>query len=266
MRNIHESVIMGENVSIECENVTIGKYSKIGNNVKIRCKELVIGDHLYMADNVEIGRGGCTNPESVVKIGNGVGIFENTIINPNSSVEIGDNTGIGAEVMIWTHGAWLDITQGFPSDFGPVKIGKNVWLPARSIVLPNVTIGDNVVVGINSIVNRSLPDGCLAAGLPCKVIKENMYPKKLSNEQIQEMVEDIISDWLSLIKAKGVTRTIEISYKNNEIVLNQGYEQTIYNIRDKTIEGETNNVSEDLRDYLRRRGIKIYADRFFKSI
>ena len=90
--NIHESVIIGENVSIECENVTLGKYSKIGNNVKIRCKELVIGDHLYMADNVEIGRGGCTNPESVVKIGNGVGIFENTIINPNSSVEIGDNT------------------------------------------------------------------------------------------------------------------------------------------------------------------------------
>jgi len=246
--------------------VTIGKYSKIGNNVKIKCKELVIGDHLYMADNVEIGRGGCTNPESVVKIGNGVGIFENTIINPNSSVEIGDNTGIGAEVMIWTHGAWLDITQGFPSDFGPVKIGKNVWLPARSIVLPNVTIGNNVVVGINSIVNRSLPDGCLAAGLPCKVIKENMYPKKLSNEQIQEMVEGIISDWLSLIKAKGVTKTIEISYKNNEIVLNQEYEQTIYNIIDKTVKGETNNVSEDLRDYLRRRGIKIYTDRFFKSI
>jgi len=265
-KQIHKSVSIGENVSIECESVKIGKYSKIGNNVKIRCKELIIGDHLYMADNVEIGRGGCTNPESVVKIGNGVGIFENTIINPNSSVEIGDNTGIGAEVMIWTHGAWLDITQGFPSDFGPVKIGKNVWLPARSIVLPNVTIGDNVVVGINSIVNRSLPDGSLAAGLPCKVIKENMYPKKLSDEQIKEMVEGIISDWLELIKYKGVTRTVKISYENNKIILNQGYEQTIYNIRDKTVEGEVNIVSEDLRDYLRRRGIKIYADRFFKSI
>ena len=59
--------------------------------------------------------------------------------------------GIGADVMIWTHGAWLDITQGFPSDFGPVKIGNNVWLPARSIVLPNVSVGDNVVIGINSI-------------------------------------------------------------------------------------------------------------------
>ena len=168
--------------------------------------------------------------------------------------------------MIWTHGAWLDVTKGFPSDFGPVKIGKNVWLPARSIVLPNVTIGDNVVVGIDSIVNKSLPDGCLAAGSPCKIIKENMYPKKLSDEQITEMTESIISDWLELIKATGVTRTIEISYNNNEIVLNQGYEQTIYNIIDKTIDGDVNNVSEDLRDYLRRRGIKIYADRFFKSI
>ena len=67
MHNIHESVIIGDNVSIDCENVKIGKYSKIGNNVKIRCKELIIGDHLYMADNVEIGRGGCTNPESIVK-------------------------------------------------------------------------------------------------------------------------------------------------------------------------------------------------------
>ena len=50
-----------------------------------------------MRRNVEIGRGGCTNPESGFKIGNGVGIFENTIINPNSSVEIGDNTGIGVK-------------------------------------------------------------------------------------------------------------------------------------------------------------------------
>ncbi len=40
----------------------------------------------------------------------------------------------------------------------------------------------------------------------------------------------------------------------------------LYNIIDKTIDGDVNNVSEDLRDYLRRRGIKIYADRFFKSI
>ena len=265
-KDIHDSVVIGENVSIECEKVTVGKYSRIGNNVKIKCKELIIGNHFYAADNVEIGRGGCTGPNSVVKIGNGVGIFENVIINPSESVEIGDNCGIGAEVMIWTHGAWLDITKGFPSEFGPVKIGDNVWLPARSIVLPNVVVGNNVVIGTNSLVNKSLPDGCLAAGIPCKVIREDMYPKELGEKELKTMVESILSDWNVLCKHKGITRTIETIYENGIIILNQGYEQTIYNVVDKEVDGAVNIISEDLRDYLRRRGIKIYADRFFKSI
>ena len=264
-KNIHRSVKFGDNVSIKCEKVTIGKYSRIGNNVKIQCKELEIGEHLFMADGVEIGRGGCTGPRSNVRIGNGVGIFENTIINPSESVEIGDNCGIGGDVMIWTHGAWLDVTKGFPAEFGPVKIGKDVWLPARSIVLPNVTIGNNVVIGINSIINRSLPDGCFAAGSPCKVIKENVYPKKLSGAELSEIAWDIINDWKKIINDKGVT-AVEVEYLNEKINLNYNRRSTIYNIIDKTMEGESNWVSEDFRDYLRRRGIKIYTDSFFESI
>ena len=265
MRSIHSSVIIGENTTIDCEKVTIGKYSKIGNNVKIKCKELVIGNHLYMADGVEIGRGGCTGPNSTVKIGNGVGIFEDTIINPSDTIEIGDNCGIGAEVMIWTHGAWLDITQGFPSDFGPVTIGKNVWLPARSIVLPNVTIGNNVVIGINSIINRSLPSGCFAAGSPCKVIKENVYPIPLNEEQQEKLGWGIIEDWYKLHESKNI-KDVKTKYEDGKIILIQGKNKTIYYIDDKKVEGFTNDVSEDLRDYLRRRGIKIYAERFFTSI
>ena len=195
-----------------------------------------------------------------------MGIFEGTIINPSEEVEIGDDTGIGGEVMIWTHGAWLDVLQGFPADFGPVKIGSNVWLPARSVVLPHVTIGNNVVIGINSIINRSLPDGCFAAGSPCKVIKENVYPKELSQDEKTNIIEDIIKDWLILCEMKGITRTIKIRYESEKIFLNQGYDETIYNIEERKIKGCMNNVAEDLRDYLRRRGIKIYTGKPFKSI
>ena len=184
--NIHPSVQIGENVEIICDKIKIDKFAKIGNNVKIHCKSFEAGSWLYVCDDVEIGRGGCYGPNSNVKIGNHVGIFEKTIINPSDSVEIGDDVGIGGEVMIWTHGAWLDVTQGFPSDFGPVKIGNNVWLPARSIVLPNVTIGNDIVIGIGSVINRDLPSGCFAAGSPCKVIKENCYPKELNNEELEK--------------------------------------------------------------------------------
>ena len=264
--NIHPSVKFGKNVNIKCDSIELGEFCIIGDNVTIECNSFEADSWLFMHHGVEVGRGGCNSPHSNVKIGKGVGIFENTILNPSEPIEIGDNCGVGAEVMIWTHGAWLDITQGFPSDFGPVKIGKNVWLPARSIVLPNVTIGDDVVIGINSIVNKNLPSGCLAAGAPCKIIKKDMYPKKYSKEKISSMINEILSDWFKLLDFKGVTRSIKVRYENGKIYLNQSHFETIYSIDDRIIEGHTNDVSEDLRDYLRRRGIKFFTDKGFRSI
>jgi acetyltransferase-like isoleucine patch superfamily enzyme len=262
---IDDSVVVGDNVKIECEFIKLGKFSVIGDNVKITCRNFEADEWLYMCSGVEVGRGGCTGPNSNVKIGKHVGIFENTIINPSDSVEIGDDVGIGSEVMIWTHGAWLDILQGFPSDFGPVKIGNNVWLPARNIVLPNVTIGDNSVIGIGSIINKDIPAGSLAAGSPCKVIKENYYPRPLDEEQQKKLIWEIIWDWYELHEIKGIVDT-RAKYDDGKIILIQQDKETIYYMEERKIEGYTNDVSEDLRDYLRRRGIKIYTDRLFKSI
>ena len=261
------SVKIGKNVEINCkEKLFIGDNSIIGDNVKINCTSFSAGDYLYMMDGSEVGRGGCNGPNSRVTIGNNVGIFERTIINPSDEVTIGDNTGIGGEVMIWTHGAWLDITQGFPADFGPVHIGKNVWLPARSIVLPNVNIGDNVVIGINSIINRDLPNGCFAAGSPCKVIKENVYPKELKIEELEKITDNILKDWKELISFKKTNINFIVENKAQYIFLNNEDKKTTYNIQDKTMKGDSNPLSEDLRDYLRRRGIKIYTGGLFKSI
>ena len=264
---IDDTVVIGDNVQIECNSIKIGKFSRIGNNIKITCKDLDIGTWLFMCDDVEIGRGGCTGPNSNVKIGNHVGIFERTIINPSESVEIGDDVGIGAEVMIWTHGAWLDITKGFPSDFGPVKIGNNVWLPARSVVLPNVTIGDDTVIGIGSIINRDIPSGSLAAGSPCKVIKYNCYPQKLNSSDISKKCLEIIKDWCILLEDKNVDIiSINFSAGGGVITLQQKEGATHYNVNKKEMSGYDNDVSEDLRDYLRRRGIKIYTNKPFESI
>jgi acetyltransferase-like isoleucine patch superfamily enzyme len=263
--DIHETVEIGNNVRINCDTIKLGKFCKIGDNVTIDCTTFESDEWLFMWDGVEIGRGGCYGPNSSVKIGKGVGIFENTIINPSESVEIGDNCGIGAEVMIWTHGAWLDTLQGFPADFGPVRIGKNVWLPARSIVLPNVSIGDNVVIGINSIINRDLPSGCFAAGSPCKVIKEKVYPKKVTLSEQSMLIKNIVGKWYDLHDTKGITN-VRTKYENGKIKLIQGQNVTIYDIGNRVIKGYTNNISEDLRDFLRRNGIKIYTDRFFTSM
>ena len=264
MMNIHPTAKIGKNVTIECKDFTLGANSIIKDNCTIRCTEFYAGEGLFMCENVEIGRGGCFGPDSKVYIGKNVGIFENTIINPSSEVHIGDNTGIGAEVMIWTHGAWLDVMQGFPADFGPVTIGNNVWLPARSIVLPNVKIGDNTVIGIGSTVNKSIPSGCLAAGSPCKVIKENCYPKKLSSDEKLNIIDNIIEDYRRLAEYKLLV--IDLEFTEDIIILTHSEGDTIYNLKERTMTGNINELSEDFRDYLRRRGIKIFTDNNFKSI
>ena len=268
--DIHESVVIGDNVQIHCDSIKLGEFSRIGNDIKINCKSFEAGSWLYMCDRVEVGRGGCTGPNSNVKIGNHVGIFEGTVINPSESVDIGDNVGIGGEVMIWTHGAWLDVTQGFPSDFGPVKIGNNVWLPARCIVLPNVTIGNDSVIGIGSIINKDIPNGCLAAGSPCKVIKENCYPKELNNEELEKKCLNIINNYRKLLNDKKIFN-LSFEYNDGKIFLKETFDGvaqcvTTFNIIEKSIKNGEGDVVEDFRDYLRREGIKIYTDKPFKSI
>ena len=264
IKNIHPTAVIGENVIIECNVFTLGANSVIKDGCTIRCNKFIAKEGLYMCEGVEIGRGGCNGPNSNVYIGSNVGIFEKTIINPSDEVHIGDNSGIGGEVMIWTHGAWLDVMQGFPADFGPVKIGNNVWLPARCIVLPNVKIGDNTVIGIGSTVNKNIPAGSLAAGSPCKVIKENYYPINLSKSKKEAIVWSILGDWYKLHEMKGIDA--KAKYVNGQIILIQNDNQTIYDVNEKIMYGYENDVSEDLRDFLRRRGIKIFTDKPFKSI
>lgn len=266
---IPESSHIGTNVSINCEHFEIGENCFIGNNVTINCRKFISGSYLYMTDGVEVGRGGCFGPRSNVIIGNNVGIFERAILNPSESINIGDNSGIGGEVMIWTHGAWLDVLNGFPSSFGPVKIGKNVWLPARTIVLPNSEIGDNCVISVNSVVNRIIPPGSLAGGNPVEVIKEGIYPKKLEREQKREILKQIVLDWVDLLEHKehneyeiDIREDLKLSLEDFKVG------SAIFNIekRPYSIDGEIGDLAEDLRDYLRRRGIKIYTGGEFKSI
>lgn len=53
----------------------------------------------------------------------------------------------------------------------PVEIKNNVWIGGGSIILPGATIGENCVIGAGSVVTRSIPANCVAAGNPCRVMR-----------------------------------------------------------------------------------------------
>ena len=115
--NIHDSAIIKDNVQIVCDEIEIGFNSIIADGTKINCKKFIAGDYLYMQSNVEIGRGGSRGPNSVVEIGNHVGIFERTILNPSEKITIGNDVGIGGEVMIWTSWSLVGCNKGISFRF-----------------------------------------------------------------------------------------------------------------------------------------------------
>ena len=54
----------------------------------------------------------------------------------------------------------------------PVTIGSNVWIGGNVVINPGVTIGDDVVIGSGSVVTKDIPSHVIAAGVPCRVIRE----------------------------------------------------------------------------------------------
>ena len=84
-------------------------------------------------------------------------------------IEVGDNCMFSTEVKVLAH----DSSTCFVTDsakVGRVRIGSNVYLGFRTTVLCNVTIGDNVIVGANSLVNKDLASGGVYAGNPARYI------------------------------------------------------------------------------------------------
>lgn len=158
------------------------KYQGKLNLVTSGNNDIGIGDNFYFSS------GDAVNPISSnlqgaiylengasLKIGNNVGM-SSTRMWIHDSVTIGDNVKIGACVLITDTDAHpLDYLSRRTSNDGtksaPIEIEDDVWVGAHSIILKGVTIGARSIIGAGSVVTKSIPADCVAAGNPCKVIK-----------------------------------------------------------------------------------------------
>lgn len=84
-------------------------------------------------------------------------------------ISCGDNVTLAKDVYILAHDASMKKTIG-KTKAGRVIIGNNVFVGAKTVILPGVKIGNNVVIGANSTVAKSIPDGEVWAGTPAKFI------------------------------------------------------------------------------------------------
>lgn len=116
-------------------------------------------------------------------VGTNFNAMEGVIIDPGHCwlIEIGDNVTLAPRVHILAHDASMKKHLGYVK-IGKVKIGNGCFIGAGTIVLPNVTIDDNTIVGAGSVVTHSLIGGGVYAGNP--IVKIYEYKDWIKKETI----------------------------------------------------------------------------------
>ena len=134
---------------IQKTNIIKSLFGKTGNTFTI--EQPFMCDYGY---NIEIGENFYAN--------------HNLIILDGNKVKFGDNVFIAPNCAFYTAGHPLDTerrNQGLEYA-RPINVGNNVWIGGNVVVLPGVTIGDNVVIGAGSIVNKDIPSDVVACRKP----------------------------------------------------------------------------------------------------
>lgn len=163
----------------------------LGKNIQIPGKVhwLIRGGKVCIGDNFYFSSGDAVNPigsnlqgsiyvesGASLTVGNNVGM-SSTRMWIHDSVKIGDDVKIGGCVL-------MTDTDAHPMDYmvrrssndetksAPIVIEDDVWIGAHCIILKGVTIGARSIIGAGSVVTKSIPADCVAAGNPCKVIRK----------------------------------------------------------------------------------------------
>ncbi len=225
------------NVIIDVKNGFIGDRSIIRSGTRIEGTYVYLGTESYLDHGAWIGGGSCFDSEAYLQAGCWLHMGWNSQINIARGVDIGDEVGIGIETKIFTHGGYLPIDEGFPVKWGKVKIGNKVWL-SHAWVNPDVTIGNNVVVGAMSLINKDLPDGCFATGIPVKVVNLNRFPNSVKIN-LSNILFPLNLNSMSLLEENTIT-----------------LKDTVFRINKRTIEGKVTPDSELVKNQLRRNGIR----------
>lgn len=128
-----------------------------------------IGENCYIEPPFHANFGG-----HHVHFGTGVYANFNLTLVDDTHIYVGDYTMFGPNVVLATAGHPITPElrkRGYQYN-APIHIGNNCWLGTGVLVMPGITIGDNVIIGAGSVVTKDIPSNVIAVGNPCHILRE----------------------------------------------------------------------------------------------
>jgi acetyltransferase-like isoleucine patch superfamily enzyme len=139
--------------------ICFGRFVWVGDGTKIRCHE----------GEVEIGAKTVLGQECTISAYRHVRIGEQCVIADRAMFIDFDHGVVDVEVPIRKQGIYMR----------DVDVGSNVWVGYGACVLRGVRVGDNAVIGTNSVVTRDVPANAVVGGVPARVLRMRQEPQEL---------------------------------------------------------------------------------------
>jgi len=154
---------------------------KVGKRVRMMSRmlihgpgKIIIGDRTTFGSRRTVNELCTVSERAVLKIGKDC-FLNGAVIGAKESIEIGDRCVIAEAYIRDTSSHGIDPARRRDPNAAvtaPVVLEENVWVGSHSHVMPGVRIGKNSIIGVNSVVTKSIPPDVFAAGIPAKVIRE----------------------------------------------------------------------------------------------
>ena len=162
----------------DCAYQSFGKHSRIIKPMRIYGKRrIVIGDHVTILNQARIETIRCWGDREL----NGrLTIGDNTSIEQCCHIIAAGDVSIARDCVLSAFVYISDCSHGYGPeqkimntdlDVKPVSIGDHCFIGIGSCILPGSHIGNNAVIGANSVVTGDIPENCMAAGSPARIIK-----------------------------------------------------------------------------------------------
>ena len=135
------------------------------------CKKIFksFGDDCFLTDSITI-----SNPKNI-SFGNRVSVHQYSLFDSTDEIIIGDKVAIGSHCSFITSSHNFNQLNIAIKDQGinakKILIPDNVWISNGVTVLQGVKIGKNSIIGAKSLVNKDIPENVIAAGVPCKILR-----------------------------------------------------------------------------------------------
>ncbi len=173
-RDIRCNILIEELMSSSLYKFEVGDNFKMAPDLTINIDK---GSKMLIGDNVTIWGRSIIQAKNggILSIGNESRIGRDCNISAHKMISIGKNVLFSSYIWVTDHQHRFNLNEPVSFDdydnLSPIEIKDGVMIGNKVTIMQGVTIGKNSVIGANSVVTQDIPDGCVAAGVPARVIK-----------------------------------------------------------------------------------------------